>query len=99
MTAPISPASIKRIPSTGDLLLVWNNSPSARFPLTTAISKDEGKTWEHLKNLDDDARYTFSYTSINFVADRVLFTYYTNVGSAGANWSLKFKSLPVASLY
>jgi predicted neuraminidase len=99
VTAPISPASIKRIPTTGDLLMVWNNSPGERFPLITGISKDDGRSWQHLKNLDDDPRYTYAYTSINFVGDRALFTYYTNVGRVGANWSLKFKSVPVASLY
>lgn len=81
------------------MLLVWNNSLDRRVPLTTAISKDEGRTWEHLKNLEDDAQYTYAYTSINFVGDRALFTYYTDRGVSSANWSLKFKSLPVRSLY
>ena len=39
------------------------------------------------------------YASINFVGDHVSMTHYQNVGSVGANWSLKFKSEPVASLY
>jgi sialidase-1 len=51
--SPISPATIEKIPGTGDWLLVWNNNDGSdpqikdkRTPLTTAISKDEGKTGE-----------------------------------------------------
>ncbi len=91
VTAPVAPASIKRIPATGDLLLVWNHSPSERVPLTTAVSSDEGQTWQHVRNLEDDARYTYAYTSINFVGDRALFTYYTNVGKAGRELVLEIQ--------
>ena len=45
--------TIERIPGTGDWLLVWNNNDGSnpeikgkRTPLTTAISKDEGKNLE-----------------------------------------------------
>ncbi|MDP6357163.1 MAG: sialidase family protein, partial [Planctomycetota bacterium] len=51
--SPLSPASIERIPKTGDLLLVWNNHKDIgphlrgkRTPFNVAISKDEGKTWQ-----------------------------------------------------
>lgn len=103
VAAPVSPQSIKRIPSTGDLLMVWNNSPTERFPLTTAISSDNGHTWRHVKNLDDDPAHTYAYTSITFVGNRVLFTYYAGppVGkhSKEVSWSLKLKSVPVSWLY
>ena len=41
--SPCSPASITRIPSSGDLLMVWNNNGEnqKRTPLNIAISKDE----------------------------------------------------------
>ena len=102
VVAPVSPQSMKRIPSTGDLLMVWNNSPKERFPLTVAISKDEGNTWQHVRNLDEDAAHTYAYTSITFVKDRVLFTYYAGPPPGkreGATWSLKLKSIPVEWLY
>ncbi|MEK7409670.1 MAG: exo-alpha-sialidase [Acidobacteriota bacterium] len=102
VVAPVSPQSIKRIPSTGHLLLVWNNSPSVRFPLTTAISRDEGRSWEHLRNLDEDAAHTYAYTGIEFTGPRVLFTYYAGPppGTRGGTfWSLKLKSVPVEWLY
>src|SRR5690606_15932669 len=60
MVSPVSPATIERIPSTGDLMAVWNNNLSEdpkiaglRTPLNVAISKDEGKSWENTKTLED----------------------------------------------
>lgn len=81
--SPISPASMKRIPKTGDILLVWNNNGAKgpgyfkgkRTPLTLAISKDEGKTWQQEKNIEDDPDGTFCYTAIHFTNDHVLLGY------------------------
>lgn len=102
--APESPATIRRIPATGDLLLVWNNNytPGAghsgkRTPLTAAVSSDEGKTWKNLRNLGDQADEAYAYTSILFVRDRVLLSYY--VGQPGGRISSRFRSLPVSWLY
>jgi Neuraminidase (sialidase) len=80
--SPVSPASIKRIPKTGDLLLVWNDHRKVdaahqgkRTPLTVAVSKDEGQTWEKVKTLEDDPNGWYCYTAITFVGDRVLLAY------------------------
>lgn len=102
--SPVSPQSIKTIPSTGDLLMVWNNSTKDRFPLTTAISKDFGRTWEHVRNLDDDPAYTYSYTSITFLNGRAIFTYYAGpragiLGNESSLYSLRLTSVPVDWLY
>lgn len=78
--SPLSPASIKRMPKTGDLLMVWNDhidvAPALRgkrTPLTVAISRDEGKTWEKRKTLYDDPAGWYCYTAIAFTDDdRVL---------------------------
>jgi sialidase-1 len=77
--SPVSPASIERIPSTGDLLLVWNNNggdnpviKGKRTPLTVAISKDEGKTWEKIKNVEDDPDGWYCYIAIHFTGKNVL---------------------------
>jgi sialidase-1 len=102
VTAPVSPQSIKRIPATGDLLMVWNNSPKDRVPLSCAVSRDEGRSWTHLRNLEDDRRHTYAYTSITFVRNRVFFTYYAGPRAGehqGPEWSLKVKSVPVKWLY
>lgn len=80
--SPLSPASIARIPSTGDLLLVWNNNDGSntsmqgkRTPLTMAISDDEGITWKKIKNLDEDPDGWYCYTAIHFTKDAVLLGY------------------------
>jgi sialidase-1 len=85
LDSPTAPASIARIPSTGDLLLLWNNRANGpihtqdRFPLASAISRDDGKTWEQIRNLDDTSGFTFSYASITFVeGDRAIVTYYAS---------------------
>jgi sialidase-1 len=103
VVAPNSPQSIKRVPSTGDLLMIWNNSAADRFPLSAATSKDNGHTWENIRNLDDDPNHTYAYTSITFVGSQVFFTYYAGPAAGehtGVNfWSLKLKSVPVKSFY
>lgn len=76
--SPLSPASIKRIPSTGDLLLVWNNNyqkernGGRRTPLNVAVSKDEGRTWVKVKTVESDPMGWYCYTAIDFDDDYVL---------------------------
>jgi sialidase-1 len=80
--SPCSPLSIRRIPSTGDLLAVWNDasrrSPDAaqeRTPLAAAVSNNEGKTWRHTRLIEDDPQRGFCYTAIHFDGDAVLLAY------------------------
>ena len=80
--SPLSPAAIDRIPQTGDLLLVWNNNDNSntatkgkRTPLTIAISKDEGNTWQKIKNLETDPDGWYCYTAVHFVGSYVLLGY------------------------
>jgi predicted neuraminidase len=79
LKSPLSPASIKRIPKTGDLLLVWNDHREIdskfrgkRTPLHVAVSRDEGQTWEKVRTLEDDPDGWYCYTAIEFVGDRVV---------------------------
>ncbi len=105
LAAPVSPSVIKRIPSTGDLLVIWNHTlphrrggHTDRFPLTAAISRNSGASWERIQDLDTDVRFTYGYPSLTFVKDRVIVTYW-----AARDWpwwvSLKLKSVPVTWLY
>lgn len=77
--SPLSPASIQRIPSTGDLLLVWNNNDGSnpalkgkRTPFNLAISRDEGKTWEHTKTIEEHPDGWYCYTAMEFIGNQVL---------------------------
>ncbi len=76
--SPLSPASIERIPATGDLLLVWNNNYKAirdggkRTPFNMAISKDEGKNWQKIKTIESDPDGWYCYTAIKFTEGHVL---------------------------
>jgi sialidase-1 len=120
LDSPTAPSTITRIPKTGDLLLIWNNhKPGAthmedRFPLSTAVSSDEGETWKHLRTLDNTPGFTFAYTSVTFLhPDAAILTYYArkNSGPSTANaplpgetagqpsLSLKEKIVPVGWFY
>jgi sialidase-1 len=76
--SPLSPASIERIPSTGDLLLVWNNNykpernGGKRTPYNLAISSDEGKTWQKIKTIESNPAGWYCYTAIEFTDKHVL---------------------------
>lgn len=79
LLSPTSPATFERIPSTGDLLMAWNDHREAppevaglRTPFTLALSNDEGLTWRHVKTLEDDPMGWYCYTAMTFVDDAVL---------------------------
>ncbi len=82
LVSPASPASIKRIPGSSDLLAVYNDH-SGRFPFTAkrrtplvaAISSDDGKTWPVAKVIEGDPDGHFCYTAIHFTGKHVLLAY------------------------
>jgi sialidase-1 len=94
LPSPQSPANIKRIPQTGDLLLVWNNSKTERAPVAAAISKDDGMTWLHIRCID---RTGGCYPSITPAGNRVFVTYYG--GDDNQFSSLKMASIDYRWLY
>jgi sialidase-1 len=81
LASPESPALVKRIPTTGDLLVLWNNVASKsnwpRIPLTAAISKDEGQTWTNYQDVDNRKDRDAAYPSVTFVGDEALVAYYS----------------------
>jgi len=104
--SPVSPASIARIPTTGDLLLVWNDHEGVdesrkgkRTPFRVAISKDEGLTWDRKKTLDDDPDGWYCYTAIEFVDDRVILAHCAGDSKVGKLNRTRFTSFDVAWLY
>ncbi|MCA9132879.1 MAG: exo-alpha-sialidase [Planctomycetales bacterium] len=103
--APEAPATLRRIPATGDLLLVWNNTYNAgtghggtRTPLTAAISRDEGATWQVVGNLESNPQRTFAYTSLTFVGQRAVMSYWES-GEPNGRYHCRFRSLPVSWFY
>jgi sialidase-1 len=105
--SPLSPASLKRIPTTGDLLLVWNDHSNIdeslkakRTPLSAAISRDDGKTWSASKIVEADPDGWFCYTAIEFIDDRVLLAYCAGNGQKkeGLN-TTRITSIPTDWLY
>lgn len=85
--APESCPELMKIPSTGDLLLVWNAAkydtkwPShfgKRTPLSTAISKDDGKTWSKPRHVETDPQVAFTNPGCCFTSkNTVIINYWT----------------------
>jgi sialidase-1 len=82
LASPLSPASIRRIPWTGDLLCVWNDHSGIheypagrRTPLCMAISPDEGKTWSRSRVIEDNPDGWYCYTAISLVKNRAILAY------------------------
>ena len=68
LRAPESCPELTRLPDTGDLLLIWNrgiydpdrNHYGKRTPLNIAVSQDDGNTWSHIKDIEDDPNGCYS---------------------------------------
>jgi sialidase-1 len=92
--------TVRRIPSTGDLLFIWisersvdKNDPKIhrRCALTSAISKDEAKTFEHLRHIARDPEDDFGYQCIEFLGDDLAVLAYhardgLHVARIGIDW-------------
>jgi len=102
LASPLSPATIKRIPGTGDLVCVWNDHSGVhpypagrRTPLCLAISKDEGKTWSRSQIIEGDPDGWYCYTAITFLEDQMLLAYCAGDKTVGGLNRLKVRSVPV----
>ena len=78
LAAPESCTCLRNIPGTGDLLLLWNDSlydPAhhhygVRTPLSLALSRDRGQTWQKIADLAHQEGYNFTNLGCDFVDDR-----------------------------
>ncbi|MFN9602193.1 MAG: exo-alpha-sialidase, partial [Planctomycetota bacterium] len=86
LITPESCPELTRIPGTGDLLLIWNHHYDASFrshfgkrsPLTSAISKDHGKSWQSLRDIETDPSRAFSNPGCRFTRDgKAIVNYWT----------------------
>ena len=96
MMSPVSPATIKRMPWTGDLLLVWNDHsgkhvfpPGRRTPLCTAYSTDDGRTWKNSKILEGYPDGWYCYISMTFVDEHAVLSYCAGDSKVGGLNRLK----------
>lgn len=92
--------TVKRIPSTGDLLFIWisersvrKDNPKVRYrcALTAAISRDEGRTFEHLRHIARDPNDDFGYQCVEFLGDDLVLVGYhardgLHVARIGVGW-------------
>ncbi len=105
LTSPLSPASIKRILWTGDLLCVWNDHSGAhpylagrRTPLCLTVSKDEGESWNRSQIIEGDPDGWYCYTAITFLEDQMLLAYCAGDKAVGGLNRLKVCSVPARAL-
>jgi len=107
IASPVSPVSIARIPTTGDLLLAWNDHTDIapelegrRTPFTVAVSRDEGESWSAPLILEDNPHGWYCYTAITFTGEHLLLGHCA--GDRRENNGLALTQvlrLPVARLY
>jgi hypothetical protein len=100
LQSPVSPATIERIPWSGELLCVWNDhsgvhpfTAGKRTPHCVAISCDEGQTWSRSRVIEPDPDGWYCYTSMTILTDRVLLTYCAGDSKVGGLNRLKMVSL------
>jgi sialidase-1 len=92
--------TVRRIPATRDLLFIWISEQAAdranpqiqrRCALTAAISKDEGRTFIHQRNIARDPEDDFGYQAVLFLGnDTAVITYHCRdglrVARIGIDW-------------
>ena len=87
-----SALNVKRIPSTGDLLLLRSSGGTGghRTPFVSAISRDDGKTWEKDRVIQGDPDEDYGYPSLRFLGNTVLISYHRrdgiHVARIGVDW-------------
>jgi len=64
--------TVKRIPTTGDLLLIRTTAGEGgrRTPLVSVISRDEGQTWGNPRTLAGDPDDDYGYQSVTFLPEK-----------------------------
>jgi hypothetical protein len=105
VSSPESPATLRRIPATGDLLLIWNPTYVAgaghggkRTPLAAAVSTDEGRSWKPPRMIEDKPGQEYAYASVAFTGQQVLLSYYVAENSTG-RISTRYRALPLRWFY
>lgn len=105
---PTSPISIKKLPGTDSnknthattFLAVFNDhsgkfpfEKGKRTPLVTALSHDNGKTWQDFTAIESDPNGWYCYTAIHFTQDAVLLAYCAGDKDVGGLNRLKIRRM------
>jgi len=107
LKSPVSPASIKRVPGTKTLMVVFNDhsgkvpkpaEAKQRAPQAVAFSTDEAKTWGPSQLVEDDLTGWYCYTAIHFTDDAVLLAYVAGNAEIGRLSRLRIRRVPLTSL-
>lgn len=106
LRSPISPASVKRVPGSSDLVAVTNNNgesgpgyhKSKRTPLTLFISRNSGLSWQAVTDIENNPEETYAYTAIHFQGGYVLFAYYVKPDN-DPGFSVRIKRFSLKELY
>ena len=105
-----APCMVRRIPNTGDLLIIWNNN-QIRTPLTCAVSRDDGETWQQIRDIEPMREWPnkcrHSYPSLAFLNGNAHITYFqtkrrkspADTERYGVMLSLKYRRMPVSWFY
>jgi lysophospholipase L1-like esterase len=67
-----SPTALWLLRDSGDVLVVWNNSPLNRWPLDVALSKDGCKTWSKPRTLANVPGFQSAYPTATQTKDGTL---------------------------
>ena len=92
--SPESPATLTKLPGGETLVLIWNDhrdqpleyrrkSPPHRTPLALVLSRDNGRTWEKTKIIENDPDCGYCYTAARWIGDRLILGYCAHRSSWG----------------
>lgn len=103
---PDAPSLVVHIPSSDDLLLVWNSNYNpdrshdvSRCPLLCAISQDGGQSWSTPQALETDTAYEWAYPGILFDGDTALLHYFRCDNTQRGHRELVLARIPVDWFY
>lgn len=87
LPAPESNTSLRQLPHNTDLLHLWNDGnyyepdeAYSRTPLTAAVSRDGGETWENKRNLFEEPRETYGNIGCGFTSDNTAIVHWWESG-------------------
>ncbi|NLT69672.1 MAG: exo-alpha-sialidase [Verrucomicrobiaceae bacterium] len=106
VATPQSPASLERLPESGELVLVWNDHsdlPVAerklRTPLSVAVSTDEGESWSAGHIIEPDPMGWYCYTAIECTDEHLLLAYVAGTQAPGKRLSVsRITRIPLTEL-